>query len=201
MVCVPATDFARLPVSGLVHPEAQCDLLFVGSRSDANIAGITWFLRECFPRIAAALPRVRLRIHGTITEMPDLTQLVARLQNGANVAMSGPSESMDDVYASARAVICPIRHGTGMKIKLIEAMAHGKAIVATSKAAEGIATDLGLEFFDAPEDFAEACVRVLDDADLRERSERNALATFTRDHEHAQAAARLASVLGELRIS
>lgn len=200
MVCVPATDFARAPVSGQAHSEIPYDLLFVGSRSDANIVGITWFLSCCLPQVIAALPQVRLRIHGAITEMPDLRHLVAKLKNGANITMSGPSEGMDDVYASARVVICPIRHGTGMKIKLIEAMAYGKAIVATSKALEGIATDLGLEAIDAPSAFAEACVRLMDDVNARRRSEQSALATFARDHEHTRLVERLASVLGKRRV-
>ena len=201
MVCVPATDFARAPMSGQARSETPYDLLFVGSRSDANIVGITWFLRDCFPRIIAALPHVRLRIHGAITAMPDLKQLVAELEDGANITLSGPSEGMDDVYASARVVICPIRHGTGMKIKVIEAMAYGKAIVATSSALEGIATDLGLEAIDAPLAFAEASVRLINDVDARRRCEQSALATFARDHEHAQLAERLARVLGDMRLS
>ena len=199
IVCLPATDFARFPKAGHVHVEAQFDLLFVGSRSDANFAGITWFLRQCFPRIVAAHPRVRLRIHGAITEMPEVKLLIGQLDS-ANVITSGPSESMDEVYTSARVVICPIRHGTGMKIKMIEAMAFGKAIVTTSMAAEGIATDSGVELFDSPEDFANACLRLIESADRRLLAEKISIATFLRDHEHNGAVARLSKLLRELRI-
>lgn len=200
VICVPATDFARVPPAAEKRDARTYDLLFVGARSDANIAGITWFLQDCFPLITATLPQVRLRIHGAVTEMPPLTQLMARLPESGNITMTGPSAAMDDVYASARVVICPIRHGTGMKIKMIEAMAYGMAIVATGKAGEGIATDLGLAFADEPEAFAEACRRLIEDPRARARSEQAARATFARDHEYAQLGDRLARALAELGI-
>jgi glycosyltransferase involved in cell wall biosynthesis len=200
MVCLPATDFFRAPTSDLEHSATSYDLLFVGSRSDANIVGITWFLKVCFPLIVAVLPQVRLRIHGAITEMAALTQMVAQLPASWNITLTGPTAAMDGVYASARVVICPIQHGTGMKIKMIEAMSHGMAIVATSKAGEGIATDLGLAFADAPEAFAEACRLFIEDPRARARREQAARATFARDHENAQLVERLARVLGELGI-
>ncbi len=201
LVSVPATDRPRGFTAQAEPPvEPGYDLLFVGSRSDANIAGICWFLEHCFSRIVAALPHVRLRIHGSITAMPKLTQLVAQLPDCWHITSTGPAESMDEVYASTRIVICPIRHGTGMKIKMIEAMAYGKAIVATSKAGEGLATDLGLEFFDAAADFAETCVRLLNDPDARHRSEQNALATFARDHEQSQLDQKIARILDELQL-
>ncbi len=200
LISVPATDFARAPLPDAGRAARVYDLLFVGARSDANITGITWFLQDCFPLLAIALPQVKLRIHGAVTEMLALKQLVAQLPDSWNITLTGPTAAMDDVYASARVVICPIQHGTGMKIKMIEAMAHGMAIVATNKAGEGIATDLGLAFVDAPEAFAKACRLFIDDPRARARSEQTARATFARDHEHAQLVERLAGVLGELGI-
>lgn len=200
MVCVPATDFSRLSVPVLAQAEARFDLLFVGSRSDANIAGITWFLERCFPRIAEARPTVSLRIHGTIAEMPAVMQLVSPWRESGRIMISGPSEMMDDVYASSRIVICPILHGTGMKIKMIEAMAHGNAIVATSEASEGISTGLGLLPADTPEDFLAACLRLLDDVPAFERSRKASQAVFTRDHTHARVRERLGAILRELEL-
>ena len=200
MVCVPATDVARASPQQIARVGPVHDFLFVGSRSDANIAGITWFLQSCFPLITVAHPDVRLRIHGAISEMPALRDLVLQAPNRGNITLTGPANSMDEVYASARVVVCPIRHGTGMKIKMIEAMAYGKAIVATSKAGEGIATDLGLAFVDTPDLFAAACLRTIADTDALLRAEQAALATFARDHEHAQLANRLTQLLGDLGV-
>lgn len=200
MACVPATDFMRVPLRSNERSEPEYDLLFVGSRSDANFVGLAWFLRDCLKRITDELPQVRFRIHGAITELPTLRKLVAQLPNRATITLTGPSETMDEVYASSQVIICPIRHGTGMKIKMIEAMAYGKAIVATGKAGEGIATDLGLEFVDTSEAFADSCVQLLRDANARALRERSAMATFARDHEHARLGERLMQLLAELGI-
>lgn len=194
--CVPASDDAHAPPdAGASH-----DLLFVGSRSDANIAGLKWFWEQCWPLIIAARSDVRLRIHGAVGGMSYGQQIASETGSRGRVVFTAPVESMDEVYASARVVVCPIRHGTGMKIKVIEAMAYGKAIVATSKAAEGIALDLGLEVFDTPEAFADACLHLLNDADARAESQRCAEATFARDHAHARLREKLARLLEELSI-
>lgn len=196
MACLPATD----DVHELASENEIADLLFVGSRSDANLVGIVWFLERCFPLIKATLPDVRLRIHGSIVSSLRLQQLASQFLNSRTLILTGTAEDMDEVYASAKVVICPLRHGTGMKIKMVEAMAYGKAIVATSKATEGIATDLGVECFDAPEAFAAACVHLLNDEEAFTRTRHSAQATFARDHDHARLGEKLAGLLRQLDI-
>src|SRR5207249_8686075 len=65
----------------------------------------------------------------------------------------------------SRVVCCPIRHGGGTRVKIIEAAAHAKAIVATRLAAEGLNFEDGREIIlrDAPAELAAACVRLLGD--------------------------------------
>jgi glycosyltransferase involved in cell wall biosynthesis len=172
--------------------------LFVGSRSDANLVGIVWFLELVLPLIRTALPDVRLRIHGSIVS--SLQQVAPQFLESEAMILTGTAADMDEVYASAKVVICPVRHGTGMKIKMVEAMAYGKAIVATSKAAEGISADFGLECFDAPEAFAAACVTLLADERARLRNQGHARATFARDHQHRRLGEGLAGLLKQLGV-
>ena len=47
-------------------------------------------------------------------------------------------ENLDDLYAEAAVVISPLRAGSGLKIKLIEALSKGKAVVATTTTLQGV---------------------------------------------------------------
>lgn len=191
IVCIPATDdYQAIGSAGALY-----DLLYVGSRSDANVAGIVWFLEKCFPSIVYELPLVRLLIQGSIINAPYLKAGAGSLPNGANITLTGTVPSLASVYASARLVICPVLHGTGMKIKMVEAMAYGMPIVATSKAAEGIAQDLGLDTHDGPEGFAMACIEALGDDSAMSRLARASRATFARDHSPEVLRSRMAEVL------
>jgi glycosyltransferase involved in cell wall biosynthesis len=177
---IPATDDIRTQVK--TNFDYKYDLVYVGSRSDANIAGLGWFLAECFPLIIAVKPNVTLLIQGTVINAPFIKKHGGLKLNEANITLSGPVENLASIYGDGRVIICPVLHGTGMKIKMIEAMAYGKAIVATGKAVEGIATDLGLTTHDLPNDFASACIEALDNDDSERRMRSAALATFHRDH-------------------
>ena len=63
-------------------------------------------------------------------------------------------ESLEDLYAMASVVISPLRAGSGLKIKLIEALSKGKAVVATSTTLQGVA------------DMLTGCVQVADSAPI-----------------------------------
>ncbi len=194
MVVIPAADdhHDRQPL-----PIAY-DLLYVGSRSDANIVGLRWFMEQCFARIVSELPNVRLLIQGSIADMPALHDVLDRLPSGENIALSAAVESLEDVYSSVRLVVCPVLHGTGMKIKMVEAMSYGHAVVATSKAAEGIARDLGLETYDTPVDFSAACVQNLSHPDTLSKSQAASRATFARDHNHNQLIEQIAAAIARI---
>ena len=83
-----------------------------------------------------------------------------------------------------------------MKIKVVEALAHGKAIVATPKALDGIGAVDGehLRVARDPRAFADAVLEVLRDADHRRRLEKGARALHARDHSPAAVATKLDQV-------
>ena len=72
--------------------------------------------------------------------------------------------------------VCPIRDGGGTKLKILDALAMSKAIVAHPIACEGIDVTPGLDvvFAETPQEFVDAIVRLRDDAPLRHGLERNA---------------------------
>ena len=55
----------------------------------------------------------------------------------ANVRVHGPQSDLGEFYARSTICVVPLRFGTGLKIKLIEAMVHGRAVVSTAVGAEG----------------------------------------------------------------
>jgi len=98
----------------------------------ANREGLDWFLEHCWPGLKA--------------EVPDLTFFIAgrNAPSGwpsrqlAGVEFMGEVESAAGFLNSVEVVVLPLLSGSGMRIKLLEALALGKPVVATRQAAEGI---------------------------------------------------------------
>jgi glycosyltransferase involved in cell wall biosynthesis len=105
---------------------------------------------------------------------PEIKALEA--QNKNNVVVTGYVSSLYPFYKSAKVVVCPLRIGGGIKVKTIEALRAGKAIVSTSIGAQGI--DINKQFLLVSEeisDFANNVIRLLSDHELRHKQELNAL--------------------------
>jgi succinoglycan biosynthesis protein ExoO len=99
-------------------------LLFVGSGNLFNTAGLTWFLLEVWPAISAAVPGVRLDVCGSIDRAVTLRP--------AGVFFHGSVPDLAPFYREAGVVIVPLLHASGLNIKLVEAAAAGRAIVAST---------------------------------------------------------------------
>jgi len=81
----------------------------------------------------------------------------------SQIRYSGWVDDLDDVYRKARVIINPTIAGTGLKIKSVQALAHGKPLVAWTNGVEGLEYDGEAPFIECrswPE-FAEAVVRLL----------------------------------------
>ncbi|MBS0242277.1 MAG: glycosyltransferase [Proteobacteria bacterium] len=124
-----------------------------------NIDGITWFASEIWPRIAGANPEARLKIIGGHP-----TEEIKALA-GDRIEVTGFVDDLRPHLASSALVVVPLRLGGGTRLKIVEAMAMGKAIVSTSLGAEGIEAADGRDIViaDAPEAFAAAVCRLLAD--------------------------------------
>jgi glycosyltransferase involved in cell wall biosynthesis len=149
----------KLPAIAVVGEAPR--LLFVGSRNHINLDGINWFFDEVLPLLQEKRPTVQLDVVGGCTSMLEE-------RNGANLI--GPVEELLPYYAQATLVINPIRFGTGLKIKTIEAMAMNRPLVTTSIGAAGLDGWQERAFLqaDSPTAFVDAIVRLLDSAQLRQ---------------------------------
>jgi len=114
----------------ITSPVLPHRVLFVGGINDFNREGIHWFLTEVWPLVRAQNPQATLHVCGgvgsTIENVP------------ANVVIRGRVPDLAREYAEATAVIVPLLHGTGVKIKLVEAASFGKPIITTPVGLQGL---------------------------------------------------------------
>jgi glycosyltransferase involved in cell wall biosynthesis len=130
-----------------------------------NVDGVGYFARAIWPRIAAADPAARWKIVGG--RPPPLIQALA----GPRIELTGFVPDLRPQLADAAVVVVPLRLGGGTRLKIVEAMAMGKAIVSTTLGAEGIEAVPGRDLFiaDEPAGFADAVSRLLADPGLAAR--------------------------------
>ena len=139
-------------------------LLLLGSyRYPPNADAANFLIEEVLPLIQHELPQARLIIAGGSPE-----HIRSYEQGAKNVEFTGFVDDLDELYQRSRVVCCPIFAGGGTRIKMIEAAAYGKPIVATSIGAEGLNMVPDQDFFlrNTAEDFANGCIRLLNNDEL-----------------------------------
>lgn len=139
------------------------------------VGGLGWFpnrdavahlLREIWPRVRSARPRAKLDLVGSAPPA-----LRPAGWEGEGIEVHGFVDDLRPLVARAKVFVVPIRVGGGTRLKILDAMAMGKAIVSTSIGAEGIDGRAGEDWVvaDTPDGFAAAVVRLLDDDGARRR--------------------------------
>lgn len=147
-------------------------LIFVGSMNQlTNIDGVLRFYREIYPLIKKEVPKVKLYIVGA-----NPTKEIVRLTTDESVIVTGFVEDIRPYLDKASVVIAPMFYGVGIKNKILEAMAMGKAIVTTTNGIEGIDAIPGKHVItaDTAEEFAKRVIELLHDDQLRNKIEKNA---------------------------
>jgi glycosyltransferase involved in cell wall biosynthesis len=156
---------------GLVEPQPRT-LVYNGSLTySANYDAMRFFLTEIHPRIKAEVPDASLTITGSTTGA-NLTGLAL----DDSVRLTGYVDDVRYPVAGASVCVTPIRQGGGTRLKILEAMALGTPVVATSKGAEGLDVVDGehLLLADDPETFARRTVELMQNPILRHQLTINA---------------------------
>lgn len=124
-----------------------------------NQEGLKWFLESTWPIIRESTPEAKFFIAGK--DMPDW---IGQWHGKDNVEVVGEVEDAVKFYNSKNIMVVPLLSGSGMRIKIIEGMAAGKAIISTKIGAEGISVKDGKEVLlrDDAQSFAEAVVGLLE---------------------------------------
>lgn len=153
------------------------NVVFTGSLSyPPNSEAVEFFVKKIWPNIIEKLPHARFQVVG---KKPD-TRLM-RL-NGGSVEIIGEVEDLRPYVWNAGVVVCPLLSGAGIKNKVLEAMALGKAVIATKIAVEGIPGEEGRHYAvcDDAKSMANEVVRLLESNERRTAIEHEAL-TLVKD--------------------
>lgn len=116
--------------------------------------------RDVWPSVLERVPGAGLYLVGNAPP-PEVTRLARRARS---VTVTGRVPSVEPYLAAADVVACPLRLGGGVKVKVLESLARGKATVTTSVGAQGLAAAASaLVVADAPAHFAAAVADLLSD--------------------------------------
>lgn len=163
---------------------------FIGTYSyTPNLTAAHFLAEQVFPRVVHSEPDAVLRLAGA--NMPSAER--ARLNALRGVELLGRVEDSGTFMDECAVLALPVFLRGGVPLKLIEAMARGKAIVATPELVAGLDLVDGGEVMvrGNPEDFAAAIVSLLQDPHTRERLGANARASFARDFSMSSVESRL----------
>ena len=108
------------------------NILFFSGAGSLNLDGIKRFIDDVFPQLIKRDPEVYLLLGGNICSLLETTQL------HPNIILKGRYENPDDFYALGDICINPVFSGSGLKIKTLEALAHGKLTIVDPHSALGI---------------------------------------------------------------
>jgi len=160
---------ARRPTA--TPDDAPAVLTFIANFAyQPNVDAAVYFVRQVLPLVAASIPDVRLLLVGNAPP-PEVLALA-----GPAVTVTGRVPDVDPYLEEATAVVCPLRIGGGVKVKMLEALSSGKAIVSTSVGVQGLGRDItdAVLVTDDPAQMAQHTVAVLTDPLLRHQLERAA---------------------------
>ncbi|HLT08296.1 MAG TPA: glycosyltransferase [Cyclobacteriaceae bacterium] len=150
------------PPQESIVPEKVFDLIYVASDNPHNIRSARWFFGEVYPLLSKKL------------NICVIGRICAYIGEYSNVRKLSFVEHLDDFYRQSKISICPMLSGTGVKIKVVEALSYGLPIVCTVRGIDGLPNKInnGCLVDDDPTGFAHHISRLLQHADLyRQQSE------------------------------
>lgn len=134
--CLPFGTSVSEPLEAIPEPNT---LYHIGSMDWApNLEAVEWFLNEVWIRLQKEMPTTKLFLAGKKMPKP-----IYAFQNEQTIVLG---EIVDSAafHASKEILIVPLLSGAGIRIKILEAMALGKCIIATTVAVEGIGVHDGV---------------------------------------------------------
>ena len=145
-------------------------MIFVGSESIFNITAIQWFLNKVLPLLTKK-PKIAIigRVCKHIGEYNNIDKIMF-------------VENLADYYNKSRVAICPMLEGTGIKIKVVEALSYGLPVIGTEKAIDGFFQKVnnGCIIADNEQDFAEAITAILNNPTLYEQKKNEVQNSFNK---------------------
>jgi len=158
-----------------------------------NADGAVRFVRDILPGLSDLDLRV-LIVGG------DPPPELRRFDDGVRVRVLGYVKDLEAVWQSTDVAVVPVRFGTGVKTKTLDALLHGIPVVAYPAGRRGVAVTPGVDFLEAvtPEAFADSVRRLLTDPGLYQRIAENGRMAAVERHSAAAVGAQLEAFYAEL---
>lgn len=168
-------DFPFIPApSNQTYDVSQRDFFHFGSMNwHPNVESYQILTRSIFPRIAQVLPDARLTIAGSF-----MNTIV--LNESANVKHIGFVDHLPTFFSNSGILLAPIQSGSGVRVKILEALSHGVPVVTTSQGIQGFHIQHGEGVFicDEAEDFINCAISLYRDENLRKQASLKAIQTI-----------------------
>lgn len=158
------------------------DLLFTGNMNyPPNIDSVLFLVNKVLPLVRRTKPDANLLISG-VDPSPSVRELARK---DPRITVSGWVKDIRSSYAASRIFIAPMQIGTGLQNKLLEAMAMRMPCITSALANNAVGAPPGdaVLIGETPEDYARLVLRLLDDAQERDRIAANGCG-FVREHFH-----------------
>ena len=159
-------------------PEANT-IVFAGGLSwYPNVSGIQYFARDIWPLLKKQCPGIRWYLAGR----SPAESVIRVAKSDPDIELIPDPEDIRPWIGKGAVFICPIIDGGGTRLKILDALAMGKAVVSTSIGIEGLDArpDVGVLVADKPQDFATEVARALANNELRQQLGRNGRALVER---------------------
>lgn len=170
-------------------------MLFVGALDyEPNTEAVEWFVRDVFGSIRSRVPDVSVRVVGRGGSA------VGWVEDIDGVELVGRVEELQPELDRADVSIVPIRVGAGTRLKVVEALANRIPMVTTTVGSEGIDVVDGRHALvaDDADAFADACVSLIRDPDLRQSLADNGAELFDAVYDWEIIEGRLAEMVRQI---
>lgn len=158
-------DAELLELKPLNWSQSENAILFIGTLTwEANIDAVLYFLRDIWPKLLSKNPDTKFYIVG---KNPD--QRIIQLANeSSNVILTGFVTDLEDYYSKCKVFISPLRFGSGIKVKVMNALYRGIPTVSTTIGAEGLAVQnkVSMMITDSPQKFADDILQLMNNENL-----------------------------------
>lgn len=136
--------------------EKSYDLIYVASSNSHNITAAAWFFAEVYPLLNK---NIKILVVGKIGDY---------ISDYKNVVKIHFAENLNDFYSTSKVAICPMLTGTGLKIKVIEALSFGLPVVCNLRGVDGLSNknDNGCLVTNNPLEFANHIESLLNDKEF-----------------------------------
>ncbi|MBX3164579.1 MAG: glycosyltransferase family 4 protein [Bacteroidetes bacterium] len=193
--CITGVDVKQYQTK-LNVPDKTKTIFYFGSMDWLpNQEAITWFVENCWKAVHKTVPEAKLIVAGRGMP-PHFFHL-----NKPNVEIIENVENGKAFYQQHEIMIVPLWSGSGLRIKIIEGMSYGKAIVSTTIGAEGIGYthEKNILIADTAESFARSVISLLQNSDKRKNLEQNAAEFAMKEFDNLSVVSALVNFLQGLK--